>query len=129
MARSPSTHPLRRAAAILAIATIAAGCASGPAEPSAEDTAAIDAADVALVGQDDLTWDRTEVEAEAGTITFALTCEQAANHDVAIDGERIAVCRPGETATGEVDLEAGTYEYVCTVPGHEQRMRGTLTVR
>jgi uncharacterized cupredoxin-like copper-binding protein len=41
---------------------------------------------------------------------------------------------PSETVTGgsttlEADLAAGTYEYICAIPGHAQAgMVGTLTV-
>lgn len=40
-----------------------------------------------------------------------------------------AVSKPGETVTIEFTApEAGTYSYICTYPGHWQKMMGTLTV-
>ena len=34
----------------------------------------------------------------------------------------------GETATGSVTLDPGTYEFICSVPGHDSLMSGELTV-
>lgn len=85
---------------------------------------------LSLVGQDDLTWDVEELEAEPGTVEFEVTCEEAVEHNLAIEelDEEVVACDPGETATGSIELEEGEYTYICTVPGHEQTMRGTLTV-
>jgi plastocyanin len=107
---------------------LASACSSGPVERSEEDLAALEGADVALVGQDELTWDQEEVSAEAGTVTFALACEAAVNHNLVIDGEEVAACAPGATETGELELDAGEYPFFCTIPGHEATMRGQLTV-
>jgi uncharacterized cupredoxin-like copper-binding protein len=54
-------------------------------------------------------------------------------HDFAISGdgveEKTPMLDPGETATLEVELEPGTYAYVCTVPGHAMLgMQGEFTV-
>lgn len=85
---------------------------------------------LAVVGQDDLTWDVEELAAEPGTVEFELTCEEGVEHNLAIEelDEEVVACDPGETATGSLELEEGEYTYICTVPGHEQTMRGTLTV-
>lgn len=110
------------------LALTAAGCSSGPTELSAEDQAVVDAADVALVGTDNLQWEPDEASAEAGLVTFAMTCEGGVNHDLVIGEDELAVCRPGETVAGELELDAGTYEFLCSIPGHDRSMRGTLTV-
>jgi plastocyanin len=115
-------------ALFVAGAALAACSSAGPSELSEEDQAAVGEADVAVVGGDDLTWDPTELTADAGEVTFALSCEQAVNHNLVVDGEEVAACAPGETASGSMELEAGSYEFVCTVPGHERRMRGALEV-
>jgi plastocyanin len=122
---APPVPPL---SLLIAGAALAACSSAGPSELSEEDQAAVGEADVAVVGGDDLTWDPTELTADAGEVTFALSCEQAVNHNLVIDGDEVAACAPGETASGSIELEAGDYEFVCTVPGHERRMRGTLEV-
>lgn len=83
-----------------------------------------------IVGQDDLRWDVEQLTAPAGEITFELVCEDAVNHNIVLDelDEEIAFCSPGETVTGSIELQPGTYTYVCTIPGHESTMRGELVV-
>jgi plastocyanin len=71
------------------------------------------------------------VEAEAGTISVALTSEGGPHtFTVELDdgAETVAqVFSSGEPATGEIELEAGTYRFYCSIAGHEG-MEGTLTV-
>lgn len=88
-------------------------------------------ADISLLGTDMLLWEPDRVIVDAGTLTVAVVCERGANHNLVIEetGEEIAACAPGQTAFGEVTVDPGLYTYVCTVPGHEVRMRGVLEVR
>ncbi|MGM0618825.1 MAG: cupredoxin domain-containing protein [Actinomycetota bacterium] len=110
------------------IALVLTACGGGDADPSAGGEAADDVLQV--VGQDDLRWDVEELTAQAGTVEFELICGDAVNHNLVIEelDEEVAACEPGETVRGTVDLEPGTYTYVCTVPGHESTMRGELVV-
>lgn len=117
---------MRRAVPLL-LAVLLTACASGPAELSADDQARIDAADLAVIGTDDLRFDPETAEVDAGEVTIALTCERGVNHNLVVGEDVVAVCGRGETASGTVTLAPGEHEYVCTVPGHSQRMRGTLT--
>jgi plastocyanin len=69
----------------------------------------------------------------AGPVTLVVTNEGSMPHDFAItiDGERqkTAMIQPGSSASLTVDLQPGTYEYICTVPGHDiLGMKGTFTV-
>jgi plastocyanin len=71
--------------------------------------------------------------AAAGTVSFAVTNEGSMPHDFAItiDGERYKteMIPAGSSASLTVDLPPGTYEYICTVPGHDiLGMKGTFTV-
>ncbi|MFO7779254.1 MAG: plastocyanin/azurin family copper-binding protein [Nitriliruptoraceae bacterium] len=110
------------------IALVLTACGGDDADPSAGGEAADDVLQV--VGQDDLRWDVEELTAQAGTVEFELICGDAVNHNLVIEelDEEVAACEPGETVRGTVDLEPGTYTYVCTVPGHESTMRGELVV-
>lgn len=79
-------------------------------------------------------WSPSELQATAGDITFIVSNPTALNHDFAIQGNgvnaRSAVLRPGSTTTLTLTgLAAGTYRYVCTIPGHEVTMVGTLIVK
>ncbi len=122
------TRTARRTRTLL-LATIAAlvlaACGNG-ADDAADDA---DGDALQLVGQDDLTWDVEELEAEAGTVEFVVECENV-NHNLVIEelDEEVLECAAGETASGSIELEPGDYTYVCTIPGHEETMRGTLTV-
>ncbi|MCC6455788.1 MAG: cupredoxin domain-containing protein [Caldilineaceae bacterium] len=71
--------------------------------------------------------------AEAGAVTFIVTNEGSMPHDFAItiDGkrEKTPMIQPGASASLTVDLQPGTYDYICTVPGHDiLGMKGTFTV-
>ena len=72
-------------------------------------------------------------QVHAGTITFLTRNDGAIPHDFAIQGQgvahKIAMLKPGHTASLTVALQPGTYTYKCTVPGHALLgMQGTLTV-
>lgn len=69
----------------------------------------------------------------AGTISFVITNEGAMPHDFAItiDGERYKseMIKPGSAGSLTVELPTGSYEYICTIPGHDVLgMKGTFTV-
>ncbi len=121
--RRPGTSLLAVAAALL----LAVGCGDDAQEAGApEETAET----VSVVGQNNLTWDAEELTADAGTVTVMLTCEDAVNHNFHLTepDQEVVACAPDETATGTVELDAGEYEYLCTVPGHSGTMRGVLTI-
>ena len=121
-------RPVRNLLLTLIAVLALAGC-NGEETPEA-GAPEEDAQTVAVVGQDNLTWDAEELTVDAGEVTVILTCEPGVNHNFVIEdtGEEVVACDRGETETGTVELEAGEYTYVCTVPGHEQTMRGTLIV-
>jgi plastocyanin len=119
--------PARSLLVALTTILVLSGCNGAP-ENATTDATADDT--VSVVGRDNLTWDTESLSASAGTITVELSCEDAVNHNLVIEetDEVVAECAPGETVTGTVDLEPGEYTYICTIPGHESTMRGTLTV-
>jgi plastocyanin len=122
--RSRRTRVLLRTVLLAAaVPVLLAGCGGA--------TSDLPDADLVTIGTDRLTWEPATLQASAGTSTVAIVCEPGAPHNLVIEetGEEVAACTPGRTAFGEVTLEAGTYVYVCTVPGHELSMRGVLEVR
>jgi plastocyanin len=107
---------------VVLVPILLAGCSGGASD--------LPAADLVVVGTDRLTWEPATLQARSGTSSVAIVCEPGAPHNLVIEetGEEVAACTPGRTVFGEVTLDAGTYVYVCTVPGHELTMRGVLEV-
>lgn len=120
----------RSLVAATAAALVLAACGGGGDDTAADGAGEASGDGVSVTGTDELVWDVEELEASAGTVDVEITCEDGVNHNFVIEetGEEVASCEPGETGTGSVELEAGTYTYICTVPGHETTMRGELVV-
>jgi plastocyanin len=75
----------------------------------------------------------TTATATAGTVTLSSVNPQSTTHDISIKGNGVDEhgnqVSDGGTSTVTATLEPGTYEYYCSVPGHEDAgMKGTLTV-
>ena len=64
-------------------------------------------------------------------MTFTFTNIGHVAHDFKIDGKVTPLIQPGQTTKLAVTFtKAGTYPYLCTVPGHaEAGMKGSFTVR
>jgi uncharacterized cupredoxin-like copper-binding protein len=80
-----------------------------------------------------LRFQKSELQAPAGTITLVMENPSAIEHNIAVRGEGIdeqgEVVGQGDESTVTVELEPGEYEFYCSVPGHEEAgMKGTLTV-
>ncbi len=125
---------------------VLAGCSKQPPEvavndqvPAAERTeAATEGGSEGGGGGETLTFEAEDIKftaaprnASAGTATIELVNNGAAQHNVTIDeaGGTVVEATGGETATGDVELEPGSYDYYCSVPGHKDLMNGTLTVK
>jgi plastocyanin len=130
----------RLSALAISAALILGACGGGGDSPSTEPRATQEPqqtptpeADIVLVGTADFRFVPSEVEAEAGVISVALTSE-GGPHTFTLEldkgDETVAqALSPGETGTGEIKLQAGTYPFVCVIPEHKpQGMKGTLTV-
>ena len=65
-----------------------------------------------------------------GTYTFAVRNDGNVPHNFTVKGVGgTKDAQPGSTEVVELTLKAGTYEIVCTIPGHEaQGLFGTLNV-
>jgi plastocyanin len=81
-----------------------------------------------------LAFDKESLEAKAGNVTIDFDNPSAIPHNVVIEenGKELAGFEPiteGEKSE-TADLQAGTYTFYCSVPGHrEAGMEGTLTVK
>jgi plastocyanin len=105
------------------------GGSSGPAKTFAKGQP------VVVVG-DEYSFDpgNITVEGGGGPTTIELKNEGSLAHNVELkrDGDIVGgtpTFQGGETKSGEVNLEPGEYEMLCTVGDHASRgMKGTLTV-
>lgn len=82
-----------------------------------------------------LAYASTQAIAPPGPLEILSPNESPIQHNIAIrDGDTLLeegdVVQTGGTSRVSVDLDPGTYQFVCTVPGHEEGgMVGELTVR
>lgn len=125
---APTTAPT--AAPTIAPATSAPtiAAATAPAVPVASGS------NVVMVQLKDFMIALDKSTVSAGMVTFNVTNNGPSPHNfnVKINGEEkgIPTTDPGMTATVTLALTPGTYDYRCTVPGHDLLgMKGTLTVK
>ncbi|MEX2324391.1 MAG: plastocyanin/azurin family copper-binding protein [Nitriliruptoraceae bacterium] len=114
---------------VIAIAAVViAACGGGDDAP-----AAAPASGAISVEAGDLYYEPTSLTAAAGEIQITIENTGAVEHDVVIEeaGDvEVVHAEAGETVTGTVTLEAGTYTFYCAIPGHRAAgMEGTLTVQ
>jgi plastocyanin len=132
------SEPRRLSALAIAAALVLGACGGGEGESSSDSKAEqpaeqteTPAADIVILGTNSLTFEPSEVEAEAGTISVALSSEGGPHtFTVELDdgAETVAqVFSSGQPSSGEIELDAGTYRFYCSIAGHDG-MEGTLTV-
>ena len=144
---------MRRTSAVLVVAALAvvglAACGSSSndnsttaaATPPATTPAAGGGAgggstvDISTPSGSTLAFDQKDATAKAGNVTINFDNKQSLQHDVAVADSSGKVIGQTDlvssgTANATVDLQAGTYTFYCTVPGHKEAgMEGTLTVK
>jgi uncharacterized cupredoxin-like copper-binding protein len=135
--RSNPKFNLSLAGILLLVVTLACGRGARNDRPVAggnppSSTSAAGSAVVNVVAEDFL-FSLDASQAAAGAVTFVVRNEGDMPHDFAIQGPgadaKTPMLEPGESATLEVTLAAGTYEYICTIPGHAVLgMQGEFTV-
>jgi uncharacterized cupredoxin-like copper-binding protein len=109
-------------------------------QPQQEASASVQAAELKVVATD-LKFGPNTLKAKVGQpLKVVLENKGVIEHDLAFVGLKATsnlspdlktpMVKPGQTASIELTPTAkGTYEFVCTVPGHKEAgMRGTLTV-
>ncbi len=78
----------------------------------------------------DIAYEEAPEQVPAGALTFALDNQGAIEHNVVIEelGDQVVVTAlGGESATGNVTLEPGSYTYYCSIAGHRAAgMEGSL---
>lgn len=102
-----------------------------PSEAEGEDTAPDEAGGPLEWVAEDLEFVSAPQTAKAGEVEIVLVNNGQAPHNVTIpkiSDEPLVAANPGETQQATAELKAGTYEYICSVAGHETSMNGELTV-
>lgn len=107
--------------------------AAGGESTSGGGSATTGAIEISADPDSQLRFDVSELTAAAGAVTISMANPSTLPHNVAVKGNGVDVkgeiVGTGETSTVTAELEAGTYTFYCSVPGHEQGgMTGTLTV-
>jgi plastocyanin len=126
----PTMRAPRTTLTLLAATLVLAACGGGDGGDGGDtDTAGGDG--VVSIEAGDLYFDPEQASASAGTVEFELVNVGAVEHDLVIEeagDTEVVYAAAGETATGSIELEAGTYTYYCSIPGHRTTMEGTLEV-
>jgi plastocyanin len=109
--------------------TPGAGQAGGSAKANARDEVEIP---TDPTGQ--LKFQVTSAQAKPGKVTLLTKNDSPVPHNISIKGGGVNQHGPtvsgGKTSRLTVTLKPGSYEFYCSVPGHEQAgMKGTLTVK
>ena len=117
--------------AVVAVAVALSACSSSTATP-ATLPATVDLEVRAVAG---LKFDKSAYDATAGDIEIGYVNEDTITHTlVVIEGDtkvgtlELQVNKRGDTDFGSINLPAGNYVLLCTVPGH-QSMKADLTVK
>jgi plastocyanin len=127
-------RPLLLVLALVTFAFAVAACGGDDdeAEPAANGGGGAQTVAIAADPEGGFAFDKQALEASAGEVTFEFTNEASIPHNFTIEDVDGAAT---DTVTGAddsvtVNLEAGSYTFFCSVPGHrEGGMEGTLTVQ
>lgn len=111
----------------IVVAACGGGAASQPPAPASQPSET-----GISVGATEFAFDPSAIELSAGvaaTVTLANT--GTVEHDITVDALSVKIfAKPGETVSGMVTAEAGTYDFYCSIPGHKEAgMVGTFTAK
>ena len=131
--RAARTRPRRRSSHLAVGLVLALGLAACGGDASTDDSAAAASSGIE-VEAGDLFFEPDALTASAGEISVTLANVGAIEHDFVVeeagDLDVVGLVAPGESATGTVELEAGTYTVYCSVAGHRAAgMEATLDVQ
>jgi uncharacterized cupredoxin-like copper-binding protein len=132
MDRTP--HPVTRPRRLAALFVLALGLAACGGDGGSADGEAAASSSSIEVEAGDLYFEPDALAASAGEITVTLDNVGAIEHDFVVeepgDVDVVGMVAPGESATGTIELEPGTYTVYCSVPGHRAAgMEATLDVQ
>jgi plastocyanin len=122
-----TTRVAAAAVALLAILWSAGACGgSGSSQPAGS----------IKVTMSEFKFDPASISTKSGKVTFFLVNSGSVAHDMVVlgpDGKRLGasdLVQGGNTTVFTIDsLPAGSYQFICDQPGHEQQgMKGTLSV-
>ena len=105
------------------------GAAGGPSGSAKADAKNVVSIPTDPSGQ--LAYQVKSATAKPGKVTLRSKNDASVPHDIAIKGDgKGPVVQDGKVSEVSTNLKAGSYEFYCSVPGHEQAgMKGTLTVK
>lgn len=114
-----------RTVGLLAAALVVLGCGGGDATAERSNDLSIEAGD--------LYYEPEDLAASPGEVTITMNNVGSTEHDLVIEelGDEVIIdlTPGGESATGSISLDEGTYTLYCTVVGHrEAGMEATLDV-
>lgn len=113
------------------LALLAAGCTASPSQQAAKGTASGASNEIRLVTSE-WKFDPGTVQVASGrSITLVLDNKGALEHDIQVNGIDLHLhAQARQTAQQTVTFDKpGTYEFVCTLPGHQEAgMKGKLVV-
>jgi uncharacterized cupredoxin-like copper-binding protein len=132
----------RRTLLLAALVAALAGCGGDDDGGGAEATQAETTADSGAAAQTleleadpsgALRFTQESLQANAGEVTLVMENPSSVPHNVALKGggvdEEGEIVGEGEESQVSATVEPGTYEFYCSVPGHEAAgMKGELTV-
>jgi uncharacterized cupredoxin-like copper-binding protein len=124
--------PYRVIAAVAVVGALPLLVSCGGDDASSTLTTGVSGSTFTVIGTDNLRFKPDNATLPAGEVTITLHAQKAVNHDVVIEQlgkDPVVAAGAGQTKSGKVTLQAGTYTFYCNVPGHRAAgMQGTLTV-
>jgi uncharacterized cupredoxin-like copper-binding protein len=114
----------------LFVGAVVFGTVARTSMPAATDPV-MASAEAEIVVAEDILFTEAPGEVPSGQLVVELRNEGNLEHDFTFAelGDAIIVAQPGQTSRGAIKLNAGTYTYYCSIPGHRDAgMEGTLTV-
>ena len=125
------------AAAPLVVVVLAAGCGGSSSSGGSSGSSLPKGSGQVIsipVSDSGFSFTKTTATATAGVITLQSKNPQSVSHDISIKGTGVSqqgnMVSNGGTSQVTLTLKPGTYQFLCTVPGHAAAgMKGVLTVK